>query len=76
MRCHLGDNHTDNKVLAGRVDDLVRLITNGLRPGDTFVDIGAMCGRLQAVKGLNHVAALVGAAMCSACQRGSQGRWP
>ncbi len=43
MRCHLGDNHTDNKVLAGRVDDFVRLITNGLRPGDTFVDIGANC---------------------------------
>ncbi len=36
----------------------------------------AMCGRLRAVKALLHVAALVVAAMCSAFERGSQGRWP
>ena len=27
-------------------------------------------------QGIDHVAALVGAAMCSAYQCGSQGRWP
>jgi len=37
---------------------------------------GAMCGRLRVVKDLSCVAALVGAAMCSAFDCGSQGRWP
>jgi transposase len=36
----------------------------------------AMCGRLRVVKGLSYVAVLVGAAMCSAFECGSQGRWP
>src|SRR5262245_6363200 len=36
----------------------------------------AMCGRLRVVKGVCHVAALVVAAMCSAFERGAQGRWP
>ncbi len=36
--------------------------------------LGAMCGRLQAVKGFSQVAALVGAAMCSAFICGSI--WP
>src|SRR5262249_44057638 len=36
----------------------------------------AMCGRLRVGKGNLHVAALVGAAMCSACLRGSHDRWP
>jgi hypothetical protein len=36
----------------------------------------AMCGRLRVGKENLHVAALVGAAMCSACLRGTQDRWP
>ncbi len=44
FRCQIGDNHTDNKVLTGRIDKLARLITKDLRPGDTFVDVGANCG--------------------------------
>jgi len=36
----------------------------------------AMCGRLRVGKKNLHVAALVGAAMCSACLRGSHDRWP
>ena len=36
----------------------------------------AMCGRLRVVKGLPYVAALVVAAMCSAFECGSLGRWP
>ena len=32
----------------------------------------AMCGRLRVGKKNRHVAGLVGAAMCSACLRGSQ----
>jgi FkbM family methyltransferase len=44
FRCQIGDNHTDNKVIAGRIDKLTRLITKDLQQGDTFVDIGANCG--------------------------------
>ena len=36
----------------------------------------AMCGRLGVGKDNLHVAALVGAAMCSACWCGSRDRWP
>ena len=36
----------------------------------------AMCGRLRVGKDFLHVAALVGAAMCSAYERGSHDRWP
>src|SRR5271167_3123679 len=36
----------------------------------------AMCGRLRVGKDFSHVAGLVGAAMCSACLRGSHDRWP
>jgi hypothetical protein len=38
--------------------------------------ISAMCGRLGVGKDNLHVAALVGAAMCSACWCGSRDRWP
>jgi hypothetical protein len=36
----------------------------------------AMCGRLRVGKENLHVAALVGAAMCSAFRCGSHDRWP
>jgi hypothetical protein len=36
----------------------------------------AMCGRLRVGKKNLHFAALVGAAMCSACSRGTHDRWP
>jgi cation transport regulator ChaC len=36
----------------------------------------AMCGRLRIGKENFHVAALVGAAMCSARLRGTHDRWP
>jgi hypothetical protein len=36
----------------------------------------AMCGRLRVGKKNLHVAGLVGAAMCSACLRGTRDRWP
>ncbi|MBL8903582.1 MAG: transposase [Rhizobiales bacterium] len=36
----------------------------------------AMCGRLRVVKWLSDDAVLVGAAMCSAFECGSPGRWP
>jgi hypothetical protein len=36
----------------------------------------AMCGRLRVGKKNLHVAGLVGAAMCSAFERGSRDRWP
>src|SRR5215472_10090593 len=36
----------------------------------------AMCGRLRVGKKNLHVAGLVGAAMCSACLRGTHDRWP
>jgi hypothetical protein len=36
----------------------------------------AMCGRLRVVKDFELDAALVVAAMCSAFEYGSQGRWP
>jgi hypothetical protein len=35
-----------------------------------------MCGRLQVGKKNLHFAAMVGAAMCSACLRGTHDRWP
>jgi hypothetical protein len=38
--------------------------------------LGAMCGRLRVGKKNLHFAALVGAAMCSACLRGTHDRWP
>jgi len=36
----------------------------------------AMCGRLRVGKKNLHFAAMVGAAMCSACLRGTHDRWP
>jgi hypothetical protein len=36
----------------------------------------AMCGRLRVGKKNLHFAAMVGAAMCSACLRGPHDRWP
>jgi hypothetical protein len=36
----------------------------------------AMCGRLRVGKKNLHLAALVGAAMCSAFVRGTHDRWP
>ena len=36
----------------------------------------AMCGRLRVGKSNHHVAAMVGAAMCSAFECGSHDRWP
>jgi hypothetical protein len=36
----------------------------------------AMCGRLRVGKKNLHVAALVGAAMCSAFECGTHDRWP
>src|SRR5438445_860071 len=36
------------------------------------VELSAMCGRLRVGKGFLHVCRLVGAAMCSACWRGTQ----
>jgi hypothetical protein len=38
--------------------------------------LSAMCGRLPVGKGFLHVCSWVGAAMCSACLRGSHDRWP
>jgi hypothetical protein len=38
--------------------------------------VGAMCGPLRVGKGFLHVEGLGGAAMCSACQRGSQAAAP
>ena len=38
--------------------------------------LSAMCGRLRVGKENLHVAALVGAAMCSAFECGSHDRWP
>ena len=35
-----------------------------------------MCGRLRVSKGFFTNAALVGAAMCSAFERGTRDRWP
>jgi len=52
-----------------------------LRPAADITLLGlpplcAMCGRLRVGKAFLHVCRLVGAAMCSACSRGTQGRWP
>jgi hypothetical protein len=40
------------------------------------VRLRAMCGRLRVGKKNLHLAALVGAAMCSAFVRGTHDRWP
>ena len=48
----------------------------GERLWPIIVRIDAMCGRLRVGKSKLHVALLVGAAMCSACWRGSHDRWP
>ena len=40
------------------------------------IDRWAMCGRLRVGKKNLHFAAMVGAAMCSACSRGTHDRWP
>ena len=40
---------------------------SGAQPAIDVKSLRAMCGRLRVGKGFLHVAALVGAAMCSAC---------
>jgi transposase len=74
----------DRRIISG----IVHMLQSGARWRDCPREYGpyttiynrfnrwAMCGRLRVVKGLLHVAALVVAAMCSAFERGSQGRWP
>jgi transposase len=46
------------------------------QPAVDVKSLHAMCGRLGVGKDNLHVAALVGAAMCSACWCGSRDRWP
>jgi hypothetical protein len=48
----------------------------GVQPAVDVKSLHAMCGRLGVGKDNLHVAALVGAAMCSACWCGSRDRWP
>ena len=47
-----------------------------IQPCLSDVRFTPMCGRLRVGKENLHVAGLVGAAMCSACLRGSHDRWP
>jgi FkbM family methyltransferase len=46
MRCHTRDNDTERKIVEQRQKLLpeIAAITSDLRPGDTFVDVGANCG--------------------------------
>ena len=63
---------------------LIRIVKPDKRTG--VASIGAVGHRAKSEKGhvwtapgcqgIDHVAALVGAAMCSAYRCGSQGRWP
>ena len=48
----------------------------GAQPAIDVKSLHAMCGRLGVGKDNLHVAALVGAAMCSAFRCGSHDRWP
>ena len=48
----------------------------GIEASPSDVRFTPMCGRLRVGKENLHVAGLVGAAMCSACLRGSHDRWP
>ena len=48
----------------------------GVQPAIDVNSLHAMCGRLGVGKNNLHVAALVGAAMCSAFRCGSHDRWP
>ena len=48
----------------------------GAQPAIDAKSLHAMCGRLGVGKDNLHVAALVGAAMCSAFRCGSHDRWP
>ena len=48
----------------------------GAQPAIDVKLLHAMCGRLPVGKGFLHVCSWVGAAMCSACLRGSHDRWP
>lgn len=47
MRCHIGDNYTEEVLASGRhrskIDDVARCLS-GLDAGGVFVDIGANCG--------------------------------
>jgi FkbM family methyltransferase len=47
MRCHIGDNHTEELLAEGRYDskiaDIARLL-EGLETGGVLVDVGANCG--------------------------------
>src|SRR5690349_17641739 len=47
LRCRFGDNHTENSLVEGKaksdVENIQRFISC-IRPGDTFIDIGANCG--------------------------------
>jgi FkbM family methyltransferase len=47
IRCHMNDNYTERAIAeSGARDDLaaIAMTTDGLRPGDVFVDVGANCG--------------------------------
>lgn len=47
MRCHFGDNHTEQAIIDGRGDKnlhLIGLIMKDIPDGGTFVDVGANCG--------------------------------
>ncbi len=52
MRCHVGDNYTENALVEGKARDYLAnaaLITRDLREGDIFVDIGAASCRLYSL---------------------------
>jgi hypothetical protein len=47
LRCHMGDNFTENAIVEGRsTHDMASIarITNDLREGDVFTDVGANSG--------------------------------
>jgi hypothetical protein len=55
LRCHVNDNITEKYVVfGGKYDNAKEMaaLLDGLKPGDTFVDVGANCGvfRLTAAK--------------------------
>jgi FkbM family methyltransferase len=51
MRCHVADNTVERTVVERGIAglDTLALITEGLRPGDVFVDVGANCGLFSLV---------------------------
>lgn len=47
LRCHVGDNFTENAIVEGRATQEranIERIIGDLLPGDTFLDVGANCG--------------------------------